>query len=267
MKTILDEIFEVKRQRVEEAKRSGDQRQLALEVRSKSRPNSFCSAFAVPDRLNIIAEFKKASPSKGIINDGRDPVETAEAYQRGGAVAISVLTEEDFFKGSLDDLKAIRAAVSVPVLRKDFIFDEFQVYEAAAAGADALLLIIAALDIEDLRTLHRVASELGMDVLVEVHTPEEMMVAGTIGARLIGVNNRDLRTFDVSLDVSRDLAGLAPRGAVLISESGLRTRDELLELKNLGYSGFLIGETLMRSGDPESELRKLCDPSTATSPV
>ena len=171
---------------------------------------------------------------------------------------MSVLTEEDHFSGSLEDLRKARSSVSLPILRKDFIFDEFQIYEAAEAGADAILLIVASLAPNELASLHSVAEgELKMDALVEVHSAEEMEVAKSIGARLIGVNNRDLKTFTVSLDISRRLIKHAPTDAILVTESGLQTRDELLELNALGYSGFLMGETLMRSGDPAATLRQL----------
>jgi indole-3-glycerol phosphate synthase len=170
---------------------------------------------------------------------------------------MSVLTEEDHFNGSLGDLRSARQAVSLPILRKDFTLDEFQIYEAAEAGADAILLIVASLNRSELISLHAVADELKMDTLVEVHSAEEMEIAKSIGARLIGVNNRDLKSFDVSLDISRRLIEQAPEGATLVSESGLRNRDELLELQALGYNGFLMGETLMRSGDPAATLQGL----------
>lgn len=259
-KTILDKIFDAKRNRVEASKQMIDVAALAERarfIRNDSQPHRFSSAFENRSRINIIAEFKKASPSKGTVNEFADPAAIARAYQRGGAAAISVLTEEDFFKGSLDDLQTVRAAVDLPILRKDFIFDEFQIYEAAEAGADAILLIVAMLDDETLAKLHRVAEdELGLDALVEVHTVEELERAKQIGAKLIGVNNRDLRTFEVSLDVSRELIKHAPADSILISESGLKTQNDLVELRGLGYSGFLIGETFMRSSDPEIELRR-----------
>jgi indole-3-glycerol phosphate synthase len=169
---------------------------------------------------------------------------------------MSVLTEEDYFAGSLDDLRQVKAVVDLPVLRKDFIVDEYQVYESAAAGADAILLIVAVLDDEELLRLRRLAEdELYMDALVEVHTSDEMKRAAACGAKLIGVNNRDLRTFEVSLDTSLRLAREAPAEAVLISESGLKNSDDLRCLYDAGYRGFLIGETLMRAEDPEQALR------------
>jgi indole-3-glycerol phosphate synthase len=188
----------------------------------------------------------------------------AKAYTAGGASAISVLTEEDFFQGSLHDLKTICAASSLPVLRKDFIFDAFQIYEAAEAGADAVLLIVAMLKDEDLAELRSVAEdELGIDALVEVHNMEELQRASEVGAKLIGVNNRDLHSFAVSLDVSRTLIKHRPEDAIMIAESGISTREEINELVALGFDGFLIGETLMRSSDPESDLRLLLSDRSA----
>lgn len=259
--TILDKIFAAKELRVEAAKRSVSLvrlKELAIEKRASAENHRLRAALEIRDRLNIIAEFKRASPSKGLINDDLDPATVGHAYQNGGAVAISVLTEEDFFKGSLDDLRAVRNAVDLPILRKDFIFDPFQVCEAAEAGADAILLIAAMLDDEALVKLHNLAEvTLGLDALVEVHTLMELERVKGIGARLIGVNNRDLRTFNTSLEVSRELIKHAPKDAIMISESGLKKPADLMELQKLGYSGFLIGETLMRSGDPANDLRVL----------
>ena len=259
--TILDKIFGAKKLRVESAKQIIDIERLAdlaREKRETARNHRLRIAMETNGRLKLIAEFKRASPSKGTINDAVDPAAVAQSYESGGAAAISVLTEEDFFKGSLNDLRAVRKAVDLPILRKDFIFDPFQIYEAAEAGADAILLIAAMLDDNALAELQHLAEMiLGIDALVEVHTLEEMERVKKIGAKLIGVNNRDLRSFDVSLDVSRDLIRHAPADAVMITESGLKTRDDLVELRGLGYSGFLIGETLMRSGDPEEEVRIL----------
>jgi indole-3-glycerol phosphate synthase len=170
---------------------------------------------------------------------------------------MSVLTEEDYFSGSLEDLRAAKSIIDLPVLRKDFIVDEYQVYESAAAGADAVLLIVAALDGDALLRLRRLAEdEIGMDALVEVHDRDEMQRAAACGAKLIGVNNRNLHTFDVSLETSLSLASAAPKDAVLISESGLKTASDLSRLRDAGYRGFLIGESLMRSDDPEAALRE-----------
>lgn len=261
--TILDKIFSDKRVRVDAAKRAADPvalRELAVQTRSEGGSHRLFAALSDRSRINIIAEFKKASPSKGVINDGVDRADVARQYQAGGAAAISVLTEEDHFKGSLDDLRAVRAAVDLPILRKDFFFDEFQVHEAAAAGADAILLIAGMLDDGEIEELRIIAEgDLGMDALVEVHTLDELERVKRTGAKLIGVNNRDLKTFNVTLDVSRELIRHAPTGVITVAESGLQTREDLVELHGMGYSGFLIGETLMRTGDPAAELRRLRD--------
>ncbi|HEX8473349.1 MAG TPA: indole-3-glycerol phosphate synthase TrpC [Pyrinomonadaceae bacterium] len=233
----------------------------AAEVRRGSRPHALRDALgARRGRVNVIAEFKRASPSKGIIRADVRAEEMAQAYDVGGAAAISVLTEQDHFRGLLDDLRAVRRTVALPLLRKDFIFDEYQVYEAAAAGADALLLIVAALDDETLRRLRRLTEdELQMDALVEVHTADEMRRAGECGASVVGINNRNLSTFEVSLNVSRELAAHAPAGALLVSESGLRNGADLRSLRADGFHAFLIGESLMRSGNPADALRALLD--------
>ncbi len=256
----LTEIIELKKKRLEIAKANRDFEELKSSATAKreTAENHRLRKNLERNQINIIAEIKRASPSKGVINDKIDVAETALNYENGGACAISVLTEEDQFKGSLDDLGAARNAVGLPILRKDFIFDEFQIYEAADAGADVILLIAAMLDDETLEKLHHLAENvLGLDALVEVHTLEELERVKKTNARIIGVNNRDLHTFKVSLDVSRELIIKAPKDALMITESGLRTREDLVELKNLGYKGFLIGETLMRSENPTDELRKL----------
>lgn len=254
---ILSEIMASKRSRLETSKRAlpvEELRARALSARATARPHALRNALT-SNSINIIAEFKRRSPSKGTIRENADAGTLARSYESAGAAAISVLTEENYFAGSLADLLAVRAQSAIPLLRKDFVFDEWQVHESAAAGADALLLIVAALDDETLARLLRLTEkELGMDALVEVHTREEMERAVAHGATLIGVNNRDLRTFDVSTDTSLQLARFAPAGAVLVSESGL-TPDELPKLRAAGYSGFLIGETLMRAADPARQLR------------
>lgn len=259
----LTEILASKRERVAQAMALCAVEELraeALEVRAGTRAHALLGALKGGSRLNVIAEVKRASPSKGVINADMNPSEMARAYEAGGACAVSVLTEEDRFRGSLDDLRKVRAATGLPVLRKDFIFDEYQLYEAAQAGADALLLIVAALDDARLAHLRRITEEeLGMDALVEVHTREELQRAGACGATLIGVNNRNLHTFEVSIEVSRELSGFAPAGATLVSESGLRTKDDLLSLSALGYRGFLIGESLMRASEPQQALRELLE--------
>ena len=258
---ILSEIIAAKQERVVQAKSAKPLerlRQVALDSRQLVKPHALVEALSQGSRINIIAEFKRRSPSKGVIRADADPASMAFAYERGGAAAISVLTEEDYFAGSIADLSAIRRSVALPILRKDFIFDEYQVWESAAVGADALLLIVAALDDDELRNLREVAEdEIGMDALVEVHTSEELQRAIEAGAKFIGVNNRNLRTFEVSLETSITLAGEAPQDVVLISESGLNTRDDLDRLTAHGFKGFLIGETLMRAVEPEKVLRLL----------
>jgi indole-3-glycerol phosphate synthase len=257
----LSKIIERKAARLAEAKAARpfeDVRREALAVRADGRPHSFRQALEDAGRVNVIAEFKRASPSKGEISAGASLPETVRAYERGGAAALSVLTEEDFFRGSLADLREAKASARLPVIRKDFIFDEYQVFESAAAGADALLLIVAALDDEKLSALLRLTEEeLGMDALVEVHTAEELERALGAGARVVGVNNRNLRTFEVSLQTSIELAERAPAGTLLVSESGLRGAGDVDRLRACGFRAFLVGETLMRAEDPETALRRL----------
>ena len=208
--------------------------------------------------LKIIAEFKRKSPSAGIIRDDLSAEEVARRYERGGACAISVLTDEAHFGGSIADLRAVRSTTNVPILRKDFIIDPIQIYEAAVAGADAVLLIVAALDDAVLGDLREVAEDqLGLDALVEVHTSIELRRALNAGAKVIGVNNRNLQTFQVSLEISERVITEAPHDRIMVSESGLHTAESLQRLRERGFHGFLIGETLMRATDPEKALRDL----------
>jgi len=248
--TFLDKIIHSTRERVEILKAAtdlGNLRSKAIEIRSLRPVNSLHAALSRTHQTNIIAEIKRASPSKGVINESVDVGERAQNYELGGACAISVLTEETYFKGSINDLKTARAAVDIPLLRKDFTVDEFQIYEAAAAGADAVLLIVAALTSENLRDFQTLAHELGMDAIVEVHTTSELEIAAEIQAPIIGVNNRNLKTFDVSLEVSRELINHRPKNALMIAESGISTREQIIELRDLGFDGFLVGESLMRA--------------------
>jgi len=254
---VLAEIIGKKRERVIAAQQVVPFDQLRNQGRETARPHALRNALR-PERINIIAEFKRRSPSKGTIRAHANLAAIVESYEAGGAAAISVLTEEDYFDGSLDDLRAVKSTVKLPVLRKDFVFEEYQVYESAAAGADAILLIVAALQDETLSQLRQLAEdELQMDALVEVHNSEEMKRAKAAGATLIGVNNRDLRTFTVSLDTSLALAREAPPEALLISESGLRNSTDLQRLHAAGYRGFLIGESLMRAENAAAMLRDL----------
>jgi indole-3-glycerol phosphate synthase len=255
--SFLEKVIRERRVFVEREKASVDidrlQERAARSRRSCPRAR-LESALSDDSRINIIAEIKRASPSKGIINDGIDVREIAAKYQAGGAAAISVLTEPDHFSGSIGDLALARDAVSIPLLRKDFIFDRYQIYESAASGADAVLLIVAALDSDTLAGLLSVATDLGMDVLVEVHKPVELERATAAGARIIGINSRNLNTLEVDLDIARDLILHRPHDALMVAESGLSSRNDILELKSLGYNGFLIGEALMRSEDPQRAL-------------
>lgn len=261
---ILDKILRTKRKEVAELRRAGDLehwRSLAAEA---GRPRNFFTAVAKRPRnlLNLIAEVKKASPSAGVICEDFDPARIARTYAEAGADAMSVLTDREYFQGDLDYLRAAREATNLPVLRKDFIVDPLQVYESRWAGADAILLIAAALPPGELLDLMILATELRMTVLVEVHGAEELMrVRSMVGFPhasygLLGINNRDLTTFEVDLNTTVRLAELA-EGAPLVSESGIRTRDDVLRLRNVGVKAILVGETLMRSGDPAEEIRSL----------
>jgi indole-3-glycerol phosphate synthase len=257
--SFLDTILESTRARVEREQSRTDfaeVRRLAQDARSNTSRFRFSEALSMKDGVNIIAEIKRASPSKGLINGGVDVLETARSYQSAGAAAMSVLTEESFFQGSLDDLRTARSAVNIPILRKDFTVDDYQIYEAAAAGADAVLLIVAALTPNEISTFQTSAENLGLDAIVEVHNLDELKTAVDCGATIIGVNNRNLRTFEVSLDVSRELAKYKPAGVLMIAESGISTAEEIAELKDLSFDGLLVGETLMRSTDPGSILKE-----------
>lgn len=259
---ILSEIVARKRQRLVTSRSEKPFEQLreeARRLRASAEPHRLVKAL-VRDQTSVIAEFKRKSPSKGLIRADVSASAMARLYEAGGAAAISVITEEEFFLGSLDDLLSVRTSIACPVLRKDFIVDEYQIYETAAWGADALLLIVAALDDSHLVRLRKITEEdLGLDALVEVHTEKELERAVDSGARLIGVNNRDLKTFEVSLETSVDLAAKAPGNAILVSESGLNSAADLQRLRALGYRGFLIGESLMRAERPSEALRALID--------
>lgn len=222
-----------------------------------ARRGRFQAALAGSDRVNVIAECKRRSPSKGVLRADYDPAAIARAYAAAGAAAISVLTEPTFFDGSLAHLAAVRAAVDVPLLRKDFIVSEYQLHEARAAGADAVLLIVAALSASELKGLLDRATELGLGVLVEVHDADELGRAVDAGARIIGVNNRNLRTLTVDMHASEAVIARMPAGVIAVSESGLRTADDLLRLTRLGYHAFLIGERFMAAPDPGAALRDL----------
>lgn len=255
---LLEAIVAATRSRVAAARERESSADLERRAAAQS-PNGalFTERLARPDAINIIAECKRRSPSRGVLRAAYDPVAIASGYERGGAAAISVLTEPGFFDGELTHLQAVRAAVKIPLLRKDFIVDEYQLLEARAGGADAVLLIVAALDDRVLTALSRKAAELGMAALVEVHDTAECVRALDAGASIIGVNNRNLRTLAVDLNASRDVAAMLPKGVIGISESGLKTPEDLRNMKRLGYQAFLMGERFMVEPDPGAALAGL----------
>jgi len=217
----------------------------------------FAGALSRPGQINIIAEVKKASPSKGVIRADFDPVGIARCYEENGAAAISVLTEEHFFQGHLDFLAAIRQAVNLPLLRKDFIIDPYQVYEARAAGADAVLLIAAVLETLELQTLLQLVQDLGMQALVEVHTEAELIEVLKVNPSIIGINNRNLENFITDIETTAHLRSLVPGNVITVSESGIHTPDDIRRLRSCGVDAFLIGESFMRESDPGLKLSQL----------
>ena len=253
---ILDRILESKRSEVAAARRAVSERALREKPLYTEGRRGFIDCIGLGGRA-IIAEIKKASPSRGVIRRDFDPVVHAHQYQQAGARCISVLTDGPFFQGSLADLEGVRGASTIPLLHKDFTIDAYQIVEARASGADCILLIVAALDDAQLRDLAAVAADEGLDVLVEVHDEKEFERALAAGAVLVGVNNRNLHTFETSLDTTRRLAALAPGGVTLVSESGFRSAAELAGMEAIGVSAFLIGETFMRERDPGAALHAL----------
>jgi indole-3-glycerol phosphate synthase len=239
---------------------AGDLEQRARERARTDPPRGFAAALHRPG-LSIIAEHKRSSPSAGVIREDLALEDVVAAYERGGAAALSVLTEEASFGGSLSDLGRARAAARLPILRKDFIVDSYQVIEALAGGADAILLIVAALEPSQLAELHAQAGELGLDVLVEVHDARELEVAAGVAASVIGVNNRDLTTLMVDTDRTFQLLDGVPEGTIVVSESGWRTREQLDRLAAAGVDAVLIGEALMRSPDVGAACRELAGAS------
>jgi indole-3-glycerol phosphate synthase len=241
---------------LEEVRRAGEARMAA------DPPRGFATALRAPG-ISVIAEHKRSSPSAGVIRDDLVLEDVVGAYERGGAAALSILTEEHSFAGSLEDLAAARAAAGLPILRKDFIVSPYQVAESLARGADAILLIVAALPARELEALHTEAVSLGLDVLVEVHEAAELEVARAIGAAIIGVNNRDLTTLAVDTERTFQLREAMPADAVVVSESGWRTRSELERLTAAGVDAVLVGEALMRSPDVEEACRALARPRSS----
>ena len=256
---ILAGIVQHKQQEIAELHaRAADLERAAYERKSPGRP----FAAALRDKAPaVIAELKKASPSKGVLAANYHPAFLANAYEQGGAACLSVLTDKDFFSGSLHDLEAARAAVALPVLRKDFTIDRLQVFEAAAHGADAILLIAAILDTGELQQLRELAASLHLAALVEVHDADELKKAVDSGAEIIGVNNRNLDTFEVQLETSLRLSFLMPSNVIRVSESGIATRADIDLLSGAGFHAFLVGESLMKSADPTAALQILTGPA------
>jgi indole-3-glycerol phosphate synthase len=254
--TILDRIVEARRTAVAHRQRVVPLPVLKMAAKRNEPPRDFAAALT-RDRLNVIAELKKASPSRGLLREDFHVDTLAAGFESAGAAALSVLTEEEFFHGALAHLTAARKKVALPVLRKDFIFDPWQVWEARASEADSFLLIAAILDDAALGELLALGRELGMEALVEVHTREELNRGVAAGARILGVNNRDLRTFAVRLETSLELVEAIPDECLAVSESGLRSLEELLRLRKAGFDAFLIGEQLMRAKEPAAALREL----------
>jgi indole-3-glycerol phosphate synthase len=252
---ILARIVAVKREEV--ALKAPNRRSMESSARFQNGQRRDFQAALRRRSPAIIAEIKKASPSKGLLSPDFNPALQAQRYFAGGAAALSVLTDQTFFQGSLSDLKTARAVSMTPVLRKDFTIDELDVFEAAASGADAILLIAAILSEEQLRGFRELAATFRMAALVEVHDEAELERALASGATLLGVNNRDLRTFQVSLETSERLARLMPAGALKVAESGIHSRADVERLQAAGFEAFLIGEHLMKSGDPAAALKAL----------
>jgi indole-3-glycerol phosphate synthase len=259
----LTPILEATRAAVKERRAARPLEIVQADAERVTTRRSFAGALGRPG-LSVIAEHKRRSPSAGVIRDGVELAEVVTAYQRGGAAALSVLTEEASFAGSLADLGAARTATTLPILRKDFIVDPYQVPEALAAGADAILLIVAALDQETLAALLATADALRLDVLVEVHDTAELEIAVSVGAAIIGVNNRDLTTLEVDTERTFGLLPSLPEGVLIVAESGFRTRAEVERLAAAGVDAVLVGEALMRAPDIEAACRELTGVGTAT---
>ena len=266
MSDILNKILAVKADEVAAAKKHRDLPSLRREVESdtelRAGPRGFEASLRkniAAGRAGVIAEIKKASPSKGILRPDFRPAQIAESYAQGGASCLSVLTDVQFFQGHADYLRAARAACELPVIRKDFIVDMYQVYEARAMGADAILLIVSALDHGLMAELEACAQELGMDVLVEVHDGDELTAALRLKTRLVGINNRNLRTFEVSLDNTIGLLPRIPAERLVVTESGIAVREDVERMRAANVHAFLVGEAFMRASNPGDELRRLFD--------
>ncbi len=257
MSTILDKIVETKRAEVDDCKRSVPLTELQSRCQGLPPTRDFRGALAATDRVRVIAEVKKASPSAGVIRADFDPVQIARAYEQGGAACLSVLTDQQYFQGHLDYLSAIRKVVSLPLLRKEFIIDRYQLYEARAAGADAVLLIAECLAADELKRLHDEALSIGLQTLIELYDVENLPAVLATGCKLVGVNNRDLRSFKVDLYHTVRLGDQMPRDVLLVGESGIKTPDDVAVLGAAGVKAILVGESLMRQADVAAALRPL----------
>jgi indole-3-glycerol phosphate synthase len=259
MSDFLSKILESKRHEIKAAAERVPERVLREEASQPRERRSFIERLAAPgpSGINVIAEIKRASPSKGKIKESVAPAEYARKYELGGAAAVSVLTDKDFFGGGLEDLVKVRQAASMPVLRKDFIISSYQVYESAVIGADAVLLIVRALSGALLRDLLSLCADVGLSALVEAHDEDEYEIAASTGARLIGINNRDLKTFKTDISTSIGIAGRVSPGQIVISESGISSRSDVERLVDAGIWNFLVGESVVRADDPVKFLKAL----------
>ncbi|MBT4511893.1 MAG: indole-3-glycerol phosphate synthase TrpC [Chloroflexi bacterium] len=253
---ILDEIIATTWKLLEERKLNRPLADLDCAVMNQQPPIDFAAALSEPG-IGLIAEIKRASPSKGPLAPDLDATSTAITYEESGANAISVLTETEYFKGSLADLEAVRGSVAIPILRKDFIVDPYQIWEARASGADAVLLIAAALPTSDLLRLYKTVEGLAMTALVEVHNRKELERVLGINPKVIGINNRNLSDFSVSLETTLELRSLIPNDKIVVSESGIHTRDDVKKLEQSGVNAILVGEALVKSADPSLKIREL----------
>ncbi len=254
---ILSKIIQEKRKTVAEAKNHISQKDIQELAAKTYIKSSFRKNISRGHQVNLIAEIKKASPTRGIIRGDFNPVQIAHTYQAQGASAISVLTDERFFEGKLEYLKEVKDRVTIPVMRKDFIIDEYQIYEAVCAGADAILLIANILTLDELKKFHELAKTSGMDVLCEVHNEEDLQKALDSGVGIIGINNRDLHSFKVDITTTQRLVRLIPDTKVKVSESGIRTYEDIMFLKSLGINAVLIGEAFMEAEDIGAKMREL----------
>lgn len=254
---ILTRIIEEKRRVIDEARRLKPKEALIREAKKISVSSSFKKSISRPHHINLIAEIKKASPSKGIIRGDFNPVKIAMTYQAHGASAISVLTDERFFEGRLEYVKMVKEAVSLPVLRKDFIIDEYQIYESVVAGADAILLIADLLNESEMAGFYALARSLGLDVLIEVHNEEDMDKAIASGGEIIGINNRDLHTFKTDLAMTQKMIRNIPAHKIKVSESGIKTYEDVMFMKSLGVNAVLIGEAFMEAPDIAAKMREI----------